>query len=1634
MSSIKVAVRVRPFNGRERDNGSTCCVSMSGQSTTIYKPPDKDSNPSANNHHDANQIEDTKKSFTFDHSYWSHKKDDPNYASQDKVYQEIGAEMLQHALQGYNVCIFAYGQTGAGKSYTMMGSKEEEGIIPRMCNDLFNNLRTFDSDQNFKYTVEVSYLEIYFERVRDLLNPQNKKPLKVREHNVFGPYVEDLTKLVVTSYKDIKDLIDLGNKSRTTASTRMNETSSRSHAVFTIILTQRTMDLEASLESEKVSKISLVDLAGSERADSTGAEGIRLKEGATINKSLTTLGKVIAALESNSKKKKTDFIPYRESVLTWLLRENLGGNSKTAMVAAISPADINYDETLGTLLYANRTKNILCKAVVNEDANAKIIRLLKEEIEKLKSLLEVKGITFDNMTAMSPAAKVNNFFPTNNSERTISISNNNNKNINNNEGQLSILNSLNDPSNPIDNDSEMHNINDERGIIIANKDSPMSVEQQDHTLAMEQLVESERLMLELEQTHEEKLKRTEAIMFKLTEHEKKLAKRASKKWKSYELAKIRDELWFNDPLLAEANSLAIKRHKNVKLDFRLMRETMYSPLDISFLGCGSESHYKGGDDVNETMTEESKSHRKHQTIVAVEVQDMNVGATNYWPLDKLRYRLELMRNIQNGNSIQETHLETDAYDSACTDDPFYDRHHWCTIIGRAYLYLSNLLHPITVAQSIPVVDDLGHVKGYLRVVVQAVRKDEELGAVPEMGSITFNIEQSAKIKFQDDDPNLIKMEREIDDVLDDIISVRSYASLRSRKYDDSDNCYQEVNGEKLFVRYPNLASTIKTLKHHLSSCENQIDEGLEGEDEQENDIAANLSDIFQQQNNYDNKHLRLDSQFTFRITIIRATELPKSYSDVFCQFRFLHQEDTIFSTQPIKNTRPPSGFFRVQNITVLNVTNAFINYLKYHPIVFEVFGQNRCYNLHKQGKDVNSPHTGLFETLDEVDNLQAPRDPHSNNNAHQNNNVNRNIPRRLNPYSIPASAPVPPMKIDPPMAMKSNQAHAQSRFDILVWFEICELAINSDQYEPVAVDRSDPEPHRAAFLLHQGIQRKLCVTLLHEEDQIITWGDVREVLVGRIRTTPESDPNLENADDMNPQSLAIFSGKYFQQPVDGRVLYRLEANWDTSLHNTTLLNKITSSPDRVYMTVSIYIDIKGCSQPAVITRDFAVMVVERDSRTSLFINSNTVSGIKSFFSGTPARNSRCHHISSIYELVLYRLNDYTSPRHHNRLRKIASSQSTYNLQSHTLTKTFSTRNVAALNTKQQIFDTTNEDFDIGGQIDKNQSDLFYSQRCDPQLMIAEHQWNLEKIYRLSEVEKTRHHLIVSEKMREDVQNFDARCKLAGNSRSGDQKRGTLSHSSSLMNLINQSMSRSSSMASLSSVQTITPDERRQSNPLFLTIEGRNTCLHYIKLMLHRISVRPNALHRESSDHENIGGDSSLETSLQDRQLADGNNKNNDEFWLFGPKKAKTPYDNTNESNDISKQTTNPSHVNFAKIILVPELEEVRLSPIVSKRGYLNYMEDRERKWFMRWLVVARPYLLIYSNSQEQIERDVINLTTSQIELTESCPNVGYLFSLTTKHRVYLMQSDNEKTLHEWIYALNPLLAGQLKSRRLNTNQ
>ncbi|KAG8124429.1 hypothetical protein E2320_019741, partial [Naja naja] len=408
MASVKVAVRVRPINRREQELDAKFIISMKKNQTQItnLKIPEGGTGDLGR---------ERTKTFTYDFSYFSADPENSNYASQEMVFNNLGIDVLQSAFEGYNACIFAYGQTGSGKSYTMMGNAGDTGLIPRICEGLFKRVNEKTRWNEASFRTEVSYLEIYNEHVRDLLRRKSSKTnnLRIREHPKEGPYVEDLSKHLVQNYSDVEELMEGGNINRTTAATGMNDVSSRSHAIFTINFTQAKFDTE--MPCETVSKIHLVDLAGSERADATGATGVRLKEGGNINKSLVTLGNVISALADISQdasnpliKKKQVFVPYRDSVLTWLLKDSLGGNSKTIMIATISPADVNYGETLSTLRYANRAKNIINKPTINEDPNVKLIRELRAEIARLKTLLAQGNqiALLDSPTALSMEEKL----------------------------------------------------------------------------------------------------------------------------------------------------------------------------------------------------------------------------------------------------------------------------------------------------------------------------------------------------------------------------------------------------------------------------------------------------------------------------------------------------------------------------------------------------------------------------------------------------------------------------------------------------------------------------------------------------------------------------------------------------------------------------------------------------------------------------------------------------------------------------------------------------------------------------------------------------------------------------------------------------------------------------------------------------------------------------------------------------------------------------------------------------------------------------------------------------------------------------------------------------------------------------
>ncbi|XP_029470584.1 kinesin-like protein KIF3B isoform X1 [Rhinatrema bivittatum] len=366
--SVRVVVRCRPMNGKEMAAGYEKVVDVDVKLGQV----------SVRNPRGAST--ELPKMFTFDAVYdWN--------AKQFELYDETFRPLVDSVLQGFNGTIFAYGQTGTGKTYTMEGLRsdpEKRGVIPNSFEHIFTHI---SRSQNQQYLVRASYLEIYQEEIRDLLSKDQTKRLELKERPDTGVYVKDLSSFVTKSVKEIEHVMNVGNQNRSVGATNMNEHSSRSHAIFMITIECSELGLDGE-NHIRVGKLNLVDLAGSERQAKTGAQGERLKEATKINLSLSALGNVISALVDG----KSTHIPYRDSKLTRLLQDSLGGNAKTVMVANIGPASYNVEETLTTLRYSNRAKNIKNKPRVNEDPKDALLREFQEEIARLKAQLEKRSV------------------------------------------------------------------------------------------------------------------------------------------------------------------------------------------------------------------------------------------------------------------------------------------------------------------------------------------------------------------------------------------------------------------------------------------------------------------------------------------------------------------------------------------------------------------------------------------------------------------------------------------------------------------------------------------------------------------------------------------------------------------------------------------------------------------------------------------------------------------------------------------------------------------------------------------------------------------------------------------------------------------------------------------------------------------------------------------------------------------------------------------------------------------------------------------------------------------------------------------------------------------------------------------
>lgn len=369
--TVKVAVRVRPMNNLEISKGSKVVVEVNKENNQVSVMKGEGT-------------DEDQKSFQFDYVYDSD-------SIQRNVYDEVAFPIIESVLEGYNGTIFAYGQTGCGKTHTMIGrdngkDNSDLGIIPNAFNHIINYIKGVQ-DSSKKFLVRSSFIEIYNEEVRDLLlsSPSNKK-LELREDPKSGLFIKDLSILEIHSFNDMNKLMNLGSKNRHIGETSMNAQSSRSHCIFTVYIEIADLSDQSEKKKIKAGKLNLVDLAGSERQSKTHTTGKALDEAKKINLSLTALSNVINSLVDQK-----NHIPYRDSKLTRLLQDSLGGNTKTVMIAAVSPSSFNYDETLSTLRYAARANTIKNAPKINEDPKDAKLRQYEEEIKQLRLMINGNG-------------------------------------------------------------------------------------------------------------------------------------------------------------------------------------------------------------------------------------------------------------------------------------------------------------------------------------------------------------------------------------------------------------------------------------------------------------------------------------------------------------------------------------------------------------------------------------------------------------------------------------------------------------------------------------------------------------------------------------------------------------------------------------------------------------------------------------------------------------------------------------------------------------------------------------------------------------------------------------------------------------------------------------------------------------------------------------------------------------------------------------------------------------------------------------------------------------------------------------------------------------------------------------------
>ncbi|ORX91101.1 kinesin-domain-containing protein [Basidiobolus meristosporus CBS 931.73] len=1490
----------------------------------------------------------TTKSFAFDKSYWSANKEDDNYASQRVLYNDLGEELLNHAFEGYNTCIFAYGQTGSGKSYSMMGYGEDKGIIPLTCNELFNRINA-NNEPNLKINVQVSYMEIYCERVRDLLNPKAKGNMKVREHPSMGPYVEDLSKLMVTSFADIEALMDAGNKSRTVAATNMNETSSRSHAVFTLILTQVRSDAETKMSTEKVSKISLVDLAGSERADSTGATGTRLKEGANINKSLTTLGKVISALAEQSTKrgkKKDEFVPYRDSILTWLLKDSLGGNSKTAMIAAISPAD--YDETLSTLRYADRAKKIQNKAVVNEDPNARMIRELKEELQQLRTKLSSYDPN-ESGAPSSPALKIRDQLQA--SEKLMAELNESW------EDKLKKTQSIQE---------ERERTLEELGIAIEkNQVGLYSPKRVPHLVNLnEDPLMSECLVYNLKpgvtrvgkldsdqpadirlsgsgilDQHCEFNNNKGVVTLTATEGSTTMVNgrrvTSPKRLKSgFRIILGGNHVFrFNNPeeVRKERDLQKCALNNAISPDEEYRPESPTSSVSMASEVIDWSYAWKevAGYTQNSTMTPVplslgEVSPEELATITSPGPARMEFEVKLHLARSEMQQQLEnqkrgyeeKLQKLASSSSgeavLQKETLEEKLRETQekmekmlTTQKEEYERKikrlsstaaitnlfkppiiyterekqliHWVLgkmrarrTVNMAETILSNA---VFLKEANVISRELDKHVIYQFTVVEDY---------PFIQPISFWESMSALNQYSNqEDADLFASKKpcigvKVVDMKHEVIYTWSVEKLKARlqrmrqlyNYIDQPTYRKHFNFEEPFYENPPTGFTfigsaavhMKNLlwripqQHHISvlcrstgrtlgSCRVALtpkptrDSGYSSTMYSSGSLTGNQS-IDATEAPGGSQRVRIGDQILFEVTIIEVSGLSEEeFTQVHCQFRlasfggveWLSENDKIFATDPVSDFEDSPIYFGYHQTIGLTVTEKVQDQLNNQLLVFEVFGRAKV------------------KVLSSIEQWDVQREEAKQSSADS------------------SGGPTPDQS--KPLERRSDEElFAEELHDVLSWVQVCELGSTGD-YAPVPV-QTENSKDSGVFLLKQGIQRRIMLTLAHNSGHLFEWTKVKRMSVGQVRLL-ENRARIVESNARKDIELSLVPSQTVVFKQDGTSNIIVQASWDSSLHDSIFLNRTTASNHRVLLTLNWEVEALRVSEPICFSMDIAVQIQGRESRT-------LTKGLMGFLSSS----KQLGKVSGIFQVTL----KPPMTRKHTELWRM-NTASTY---------------------------VRGEEF-LGSWKPRGVS------------MVSEYRATSERIRKIELSEATRQHLQLLEK-------WDSKSTYSTDISSEELCRKVID---------------------LWMRPTRNPDE---------------------------IVIDPNPPVPEDLD---IG------------------------------EMAESP-----EGEDETKQQlVIPSTSIKDQVKLTAHVRLVNKCDTIAKKGYLFYPENSQDTWLKKWFVIRRPYMFMYSSNSENDEQAVINLTAVRVDYKKDLENMlqrKHVFAIYTAHNSYLLQASSQAEMDDWI--------------------